>query len=435
MTLAIPNNTLRDVFEKHLDQHDQPRGLNSLRQRAIERFQSTGWPTTKDEAWRFTNPKAIATGNFELAEEVHQACDGDAIAPYYLSEPCLRLVFVDGFLRKDLSDLDEDANGCCFEPLNQQLAAEDVLEALTIFQSAAAQFGSLNTALFSNGAVLRIPDNHVEEKPFHILHVQTQRSMIHPRVLVFAGKHSQAKVVETFVGAEDSVYWMNNVTQLHLADGAQLQHYLVGLDSESAYHTANLNARLQATSKLTCHHLLTGAKLMRNNLNLHLLGQGSECEVNGLTLGHNQQTLDNHVEMNHVVPHCHSQQYFKTILDHKAHGIFGGRVVVFQDAQKTDAQQSNRNLLLSDDARIDTKPQLEIYADDVKCAHGATTGQIDNDALFYLASRGLAPKAAREIMLYAFAHELLDRLEIPSILAQAETVLLSRFSQSHLFGD
>lgn len=440
MNLATQPNTIASVFETLLNQSPGAANpLTPLRKQAFSRFQQLGWPTSKDEAWRFTNPKILAQTPFQRSTKLNQTMDTDAITPYLIGETASRLVFVDGHFHSGLSSLEKLPEGCRCERLRDALSTNQVaiLPSLKAFQNHAAQFGSLNTAFLEDGVVLHLGAEVALDAPVQILHIQThtaQPTMVHPRVLVFASQHSQASLVETYVGMEDAEYWVNNVTQIHLAHGAQFSHYMAQFDSQTSYHVANLKAELGQDSRLTCHHLLTGAALMRNNITIQLQGQGAECCVNGLSLGHKSQVLDNHVEVNHLVPNGRSQQYFKTILDDKAHGVFGGRVVVYQDAQKTDAQQTNRNLLLSDDARIDTKPQLEIYADDVKCAHGATTGQLDTDALFYLASRGLDPKAAREVLLYAFAHEILDRLDIAPVLDQVERVLLSRFSQSHLFG-
>jgi len=436
---SSPSLALSDAFQAHTQRVSSgPHALPELRKRAFAKFQTLGWPTTKEETWRFTNPKPLSDASFQIAEPPSVWPAKEIGESYFLAETH-RLVFVNGHFYKEWSTSADLPLGCTLQHLSEPGVADQthVRQALKGFQNSAAQFGSLNTAFLDSGAVLHLASNTQLDKPLHILHINTATTtphMVHPRLMVFAMANSSASIVETFLGPDSGSYWVNHVTQLHLAAGAQMKHYLVQFGSEQSFHTANFQARLEANSCLVSNQFLTGARLMRNNLNLHLLGEGSECEINGLTLGHNQQTLDNHIEMNHVAPHCNSRQYFKTILDDNAHGVFGGRVVVFQEAQKTDAQQTNRNLLLSENARIDTKPQLEIYADDVKCAHGATTGQIDEDALFYLASRGLDPKAAREVLLYAFAHEVLDRVEIQGILDQVEHVLLSRFSQRHLFG-
>lgn len=427
------------ISQVFAQRQDAAPSLGALRQRAFDRFHSLGWPSTKDEAWRFTNPRAIAQTPFQMQVSAPADLDEAFIKSYFVEDQGLRLVFVDGEFHNQLSQLEGLPQGCQLERLSKAVGKDhpEVQQALNQFQAHAAQMGSLNSAFWGDGVWLSIAPDTDLEKPIQIIHVQTkghEPSMVHPRVIVSGGRHSRGKLVETFLGSPEASYWVNNVTQVHLADGAHFTHYLAQFNSESAYHTANLNAQLHRHSKLTCHHMLIGSKLMRNNINIHLRGEGGSCDINGLTLGHESQVLDNHVEMNHIVPHCDSSQYFKTILDDKAHGVFGGRVVVFQEAQKTDAKQTNRNLLLSDHARIDTKPQLEIYADDVKCAHGATTGQLDRDAMFYLASRGLDPKSAREVMLYAFAHEILDRLDVPALLDQVEKVLLSRFTQSHLLG-
>jgi len=436
-----PAQTVNQVFAEFLKgRTHEPEAWQTIRHRAFARFNDLGWPTTSHEEWRFTNPKVLAKTAFALRKAPTEDLDTKWVESFFLGNDSTRLVIVDGHLHAGLSNLGQLVNTVEITTL-PELLKEDPGVLAPYFQEhrhQAAQFGNLNTALMTAGAVFRIQANQKVEAPIQVLHIATKTehpTMSHPRLIIFAGANSESSLVETFVSQEGGKHWTNNATQVYLDQGANFSHYLAQFNDESTYQVSNFNAYQKRDSQLRCTHLLTGSALMRNNLTVHLQGEGADCTINGLTLGHGSQVLDTHVEMNHTVPHCTSTQYFKTILDDKAHGVFGGRVIVYQDAQKTDAKQSNHNLLLSDDARIDTKPQLEIYADDVKCAHGATTGQLNEDALFYLATRGLDPKSAREVLLYAFAHEILDRLDIATLLEQAEKILLSRFTKGHLFGE
>ncbi len=253
----------------------------------------------------------------------------------------------------------------------------------------------------------------VLEQPIHFLFVSTggdAPTMSHPRNLIVAEEQSQAAIAEDYVSLKGGVAFCNTATELVAAESAVISHYMIEREHRDTFNISTLRMQQGKSANVSSHSVLLGGGLVRNNVHPVLAGEGGECTINGLFIGNGRQHLDNYMLVEHAAPHCESRQFYNGILDDSAHGVFHGRIIVHKDAQKTDAKQTNRNLLLSDDAQIDTKPQLEIYADDVKCTHGATIGQIDETALFYLRSRGIAEVAARKLLLLAFARECLDRM-------------------------
>jgi Fe-S cluster assembly protein SufD len=292
-------------------------------------------------------------------------------------------------------------------------------------------FTALNTAFLHDGAFLYFPRGRVVEEPIVLLFVAVspaKASFTSPRVLIVAEANSQARLVEDYVGLDQGVYFTNAVTELKAAEGAILDHYLLQRESPSGFHLGQIQARLERSSRLRAHSLNFGGQLVRNEIHVALAGEGSECSLNGLYLGRGQQLIDNHTRIDHARAHCTSHQLYKGILDGQARGVFCGRIHVHQDAQKTDARQTNQTLLLSNDALINTQPQLEIYADDVKCTHGATVGQLDTECLFYLRSRGLSETEARRLLVFAFANDIINRVEIEALRSRLEGDLLANQS-------
>jgi Fe-S cluster assembly protein SufD len=272
---------------------------------------------------------------------------------------------------------------------------------------------ALNTAFVEDGAYVHVKRGVVAEAPIHLLFVSSSDHtalMSHPRNLILFEDQSQGTVVEEYVSLGGGVMFSNSVTELVAGDDAHVSHYMIEREHKEAFNVSTLRIQQGRTANVASHSFLLGGGLVRNNVHPVLAGEGGECLINGLFVGSGKQHLDNYMHVEHASPHCASRQFYNGILDDKAHGVFHGRIVVHKDAQKTDAKQTNRNLLLSDDAQIDTKPQLEIYADDVKCTHGATIGQIDENALFYLRSRGMSEAEARQLLLLAFASECVERM-------------------------
>ena len=397
----------------------QPKWLQDLRWRGFERFTEAGFPTTKDEDWRFTNVNPIAQTPFQVARDARHsgAVYGDTLDACRISGAACQLVFVNGRFASDLSELGTLPEGVRVGSLAQIIAQDgSSLEKhlgryLNIERDA---FAALNTAFIEDGAYVYLPRRTVIEAPIYFLFISvpTQHpEMTHPRNLIVAEDATEASIVEDYVSLGSGVSFSNAVTELVAGENAVISHYLMEREDRQAFNVSTLRTQQGRSSNVSSHSVLLGGGLVRNNVHPVLGGEGGECLINGLFIGNGNQHMDNYMLVEHASPHCSSRQFYNGILDGHSHGVFHGRIIVHKDAQKTDAKQTNRNLLLSDDAQIDTKPQLEIYADDVKCTHGATIGQVDENALFYLRSRGIDEVSARALLLLAFANECLDRMK------------------------
>ncbi len=409
-----------------------PSWLTPIRQAAIARFGEMGFPTLDDEEWRFTNVAPIARTRFALPDGERGDVTLRRLESFlYCDAECPRLVFVNGRYRPELSS--PEAAGVRLSSLADALrgdcgALQPHLAQYADFDDHA--FAALNTAFVEDGAVVIIPKGKVIEQPIHLLFVAVpagEPTVTYPRVLIRAEPNSQATVVESYVGLSEG-YLTNAVTEIVAADNAVIDHYKLQQEHESAYHVAMLRTHQDRGSTVTSHSIALGGGLVRNNIHAFLDGDGADATLNGLYLLAGTQHVDNHLRVEHAKPHCRSWEYYKGVLMDKSRGVFSGRIYVHPGAQKTDAKQTNMNLLLSDQAQIDTKPQLEIFADDVKCTHGATIGQIDRDALFYLRARGIREAAARDLLVYAFASESIEQVRIPSIRAQLEKLLFARLA-------
>ncbi|MGA8529572.1 MAG: Fe-S cluster assembly protein SufD [Acidobacteriaceae bacterium] len=391
--------------------------LRKLREDAFARFCETGFPTTKDEDWRFTNVAVIAKTQFRPARAAKLT--QEELAAFQIEgTTAATLVFVNGRFSPELSHGSGLPKGVTAASLREQMAShpETLEKHLARYADTKRDaFVALNTAFIDDGAYVHVPRGVVVEAPISLLYLTTEEespAMTHPRNLIVAEDESQVAVIEDYasVGGE-SVAFSNAVTELIAGESTVAQHYLIEREHLKAFNVSTLRIHQGRSANVASHSLLLGGGLVRNNVHPVLAGEGGECLINGLFLGTGRQHLDNYMHVEHASPHCGSRQFYNGILDGQAHGVFHGRIVVHKDAQKTDAKQTNRNLLLNDDAQIDTKPQLEIYADDVKCTHGATIGQIEENALFYLQSRGISEAEARKLLLMAFAEECVDRMQ------------------------
>ena len=299
-------------------------------------------------------------------------------------------------------------------------------------------FVALNEAFFQDGGYVYVPANTRLEAPIHLLFVSTAKdagATTHPRNLIIADRASQVTVFESYVSVADGAYFTNAVTELVLEDGAVVEHLKFQDESRSAFHMATLHARLGRSCNLISHSIATGARLSRNNIRTVLAGEGIECVLNGLYLTRGDQLADHHMVVEHAQPHCNSHEYYNGILDGRSKGVFHGRILVQPAAQKTDAKQTNRNLLLSEDATVDTKPQLEIYADDVKCTHGATVGQLNEEAIFYLRARGVGAETARRMLIHAFAGEIIERVRHASAREELDKLVWERLEHNPRVGE
>jgi len=421
-------------FEKHAAGRE-PGWMQSLRRNAFARFCEVGFPTTHDEDWRFTNVSEIARTPFRLARDGAAALSASDLRQWRVAGEACLLVFVNGHLSRELSALDNLPRGVTVAGLAEKISSGDqVLEEhmgryLDVGRDA---FCALNTAFAEDGAYVHIRRGVVVEGAIHLLFVSTGTdapAMSHPRNLIVAEEDSQAAIMEDYVSLGSGVAFCNSATELVSADNAVLSHYMIEQEHRQTFNVSTLRIQQGRSANVASHSVLAGGALVRNNVHPVLAGEGSECLISGLFVGAGRQHIDNYMLVEHASPHCGSRQFYNGILDDHAHGVFHGRIIVHKQAQKTDAKQTNRNLLLSDDAQIDTKPQLEIYADDVKCTHGATIGQIEGDALFYLRSRGIDEASARRLLLVAFASECLERMKEGGIREHIEKLINGRILQ------
>ena len=403
--------------------HDVPEcqsWLNPFRDANRTLFQRLGFPTRRNESWRFTNVDAIARTNF-VAPSGETTVAPDTVRRFDIPGlDAVTLVFVDGVFKPHLSDdVAELGEGvtCCklTDAICQHRAqVEPYIGKLTGETDDA--FTALNNADIETGVFLHVAKGVRAAKPVHILSIATKTAepvAAHPRNLIVVEEAGLAEVLEHYVTADDdAVYFNNAVTELFAADHARVDHYLLERESEAAFNISTLAIRQGVKSDVHSHTVLLGGRIVRNNVLPTLAGENGHCLINGLYVGHEQQHLDNAMRVHHAAPGCQSRQYYKGILNDKARGVFTGRIVVDPAGQQTDAVQSNRNMLLSGDARVNARPQLEIYADDVKCTHGATTGEVDEEAVFYFRSRGIPEPVARAMLIYAFAAEGFDRMEL-----------------------
>lgn len=407
----------------------QPRWLRELRQDAFALFCEMGFPTTKNEDWRFTNVSAISQGTFRLSPDAHQPITGDDLQPFHIPGTVCRLVFVNGRFAPELSDLGSlpaaaKVGSLAAEIANNPRVVEPHLG--RYINSGRDGFSALNTAFIEDGAFVFLPRRAIIEAPIHLLFISATDgtpAMAHPHTLILAEEKTQAGIVEDYVSLGNGAFFSNVVTELVAGENAVISHYLIEREDQQAYNVSTLRLQLARSANVSSHSVLLGGALVRNNVHPVLAGEGGECLINGLFIGNGRQHMDNYMLVEHASPHCSSRQFYNGILDGNSHGVFHGRIIVHKDAQKTDAKQTNRNLLLSDNAQIDTKPQLEIYADDVKCTHGATIGQIEENALFYMRSRGIDEASARRLLLFAFASESLQRMKSDTVRGYLEDVI------------
>jgi Fe-S cluster assembly protein SufD len=416
-------------FEKSAASHELS-WLQKLRRDGFARFSETGFPTMRDEDWRFTNPSAISQTAFRLVRNGHSLPSRKQLEAFRVEGAACQLVFVDGRFAPDLSLLAKPSAGVTVGSLAGAIARDPGATERHLGRYLNLQrdaFGALNTAFLEDGAYIHIAKGAVAAEPISLLFVSTAHGFAavnHPRNLIVAEEDSQATIIEDYVslgGGEAAL--CNTVTELVAGDHSVISHYMIEREHANAFNVSTLRIQQGRTADVSSHSVLIGGALVRNNVHPVLAGEGGECLINGLFIGNGRQHLDNYMLVEHASPHCGSRQFYNGILGGHAHGVFHGRIIVHKDAQKTDAKQTNRNLLLSDTAQIDTKPQLEIYADDVKCTHGATIGQIDENALFYLRSRAIDDTTARRMLLVAFASECLDRMKEGPARAHVERLV------------
>jgi Fe-S cluster assembly protein SufD len=414
--------SLADSFRERRSARD-PEWLAGIRREGMDRMRATGFPTVRDENWKYTNVAPILKVPFEEAPEDGPRGQRPHPVPLPVGEGEIQLVFVNGRHAPELSSPPRD--GVEIRSLREILAARpDLAEPHLgkVLRNGNA-FAAANAAFLEDGAFVRIAAGHAVAEPIHLVFLSEpvfEPTLSHPRNLIVAERGSQAAVVETYVGTTGELYFTNAVTEVVLDDAANLDLYKLERESTNAYHVTTTEVRQGRDSRFASHSMTFGGALVRNDLNVRLEAEGAECTLNGLFIGSGTQHLDNHTLIDHAKPHGTSRELYKGIMGGRSRGIFHGKIIVRPDAQKTDAMQTNKNLLLSKEALVNSTPALEIFADDVKCRHGSTIGQLDAGAMFYLRSRGIGEEEARELLVFAFASDVASRIRIAPLRALVE---------------
>ena len=443
----------REDFEK---QSQAPDWLQNLRQQGMARFEALGFPSTKNEDWHFTSVAPIAERPFRLAlpsstespatdrressRRKDDAANSLGVKPADLERfgfgraEWHRLVFINGVFEESLSSFEDIGDAVRVGSLGSAIQSgspllEEYLGKIAAFDRHA--FTALNTAFIADGALIELSKDAVVDEPIHLVFISGGGGVSHPRNLIVAGRHSRAAVIESYVALRDGEYFTNCVTEIAVGEGAHIDHYKLQRESESAFHVGTVQVREKRDAQLHSFSLAVGGALARTNIYTSLDGDAATCTLNGLYLTDGTQHIDNQTSIEHIAPNCPSHEVYKGVLDGRSHGVFNGKVYVHPEAQKTDGKQSNNNLLLSASARVDTKPQLEIFADDVRCTHGATVGRLDELAMFYLNSRGIGRETARTLLTYAFAADVLETIELEPLRKELEKMVLARFTGSH----
>jgi Fe-S cluster assembly protein SufD len=420
-----------------------PVWLANLREKAGEAFESLDFPTTRDEEWKYTNVaqalkvpyrESLSPGGPE-SNGLNRLAARD-VEPFTFAESReSQLVFVNGTFSRELSKLGAASKGCVAGnlaeiPSEHANVARDHLAAYADYRD--ASFTALNTASVGDGAFVYVPDGKAIETPIHLLFISTAEEPVasHPRVLIVAGAGAVATIIESYVSLGEGVYFTNAVTEVVAKEGAVVTHYRLQEESRRAFHVATTQVYQERASNYASYAISLGAEIARHDLNVALTDENIETTIDGLYVVTGRQHTDSHTSIDHQKPHSVSNQLYKGILDGSARAVFNGKVFVREGALLTDARQLNKNLLLSSEAHVDTKPQLEIFADDVKCAHGATVGQLEDEELFYLAARGITPERARALLTYGFAEDVIGRIKLKSAREHLERVVLDKLHQS-----
>jgi Fe-S cluster assembly protein SufD len=412
-----------------------PTGRTGVRRAAFGWVAEHGFPTLKDEDWRYTRLGPILEVPFEPAVlGMSRRLSWSTIDELAGDLGGTRLVFVNGHFAPELSRLAELPEGATVTSLASVLVEEGKrLEPLFSrpFPHQYHAFTALNAALTEDGAFVHLPAHTTVEEPIHLVFVSDTGAcplVSNPRSVVLAGAGSRVAIVETHAGIPGEVYLTNAVTQVVLEEGAHVEHYKVQNESEAAFHLALLDVRQGRASRFSSHSVALGSSIARHEVRVSLEAEGAEVSLNGLYMPRGDQHHDNPILIEHAAPRCTSRQLYKGVMDERGHGVFNGRIIVHPGAFGTDAAQTNKNLLLSDHAEVDTRPRLEILADDVKCTHGAAVGRLDEDAVFYLRSRGVPHQAARGLLTYAFANEMVELLHLEPLRSRVEKLVAHRLA-------
>jgi Fe-S cluster assembly protein SufD len=436
LQLTKEDNSYTSAFRELVRQRaDEPAWLRRAREDAFRTFERFGFPTVRHEDWKYTNVAPIARGKFSPVMRNGNASSRESSVgkSLYPETDNSRLVFINGILQRELSSL-QLPDGVIVADLDEALLQPEYDALLRDQISVGSEgngFTALNAALFSSGVFVLIRRGVQVTAPIHLLFTSSVENgsapASFPRAIVIAEENSSATIVESYIGSRDA-YFTDTVVSVVVADGAHIEHYKVQSESTAAFHVANTFATTGRDASYESTNINLGALLSRHDIAVTFQHEGGSCAVDGLYLIGGEQHSDTHSVIDHAPAHCTSRQLYKGVLNGKSHAVFNGKVFVRHGAQQTDAQQTNKNLLLSEEARVDTKPQLEIFADDVKCTHGAAVGQLNDDELFYLESRGINPGLARNILTYGFAEEVIEKIKIESIKRELNQAVMSSLS-------
>jgi len=424
------------AFELSLN-GEKSKPTHAIRRDAVRCLSEIGFPTTRLEEWRFTNVSPITRIKFQPI--FHYELNGikrDDIQKY-LIDNAIHAVFINGMFSSELSDIDMLPNGVAVGSLAEALknTPEDVYPYISrLVKGGENAFTALNTAFLWDGGFLSVPKDTVIGRPIQFIFIASdskQEYAAQPRNLIITGANSRCEVTETYIGLAQNTYFTNAVSEIVIGENSYLEHNKLQMENENAFHIGTTRILMSAAAHYISNAISFGGSLVRNDIAVVMNAEGSECTLNGLTLSTGKQVIDNHTTVDHVKPHCNSQELYKAILNGKSKGVFNGKIFVRKDAQKTDAKQTNKTLLLSDNATMNTKPQLEIFADDVKCTHGAAIGQLNDEQVFYLRSRGIDLAAARDILTFAFAGDVINRITIEPLRRQVEKMIHARLDIGH----
>ncbi len=411
--------------------------FSEQRRSALDSFKQAGFPSTRQENWKYTDVKQIARKGFSNTRTGQAKASKEELEQVRFKDlNCIELVFVNGAYSNDISHISALPEGVVVCDLATAFAKhKDLLEQHIKTDETTSSFTALNTAFSQHGVLIFVPSNTRLERPINLIFIGKEQSdgyAAHLRNIVVLEDSAEATVIESYIGFDDAQYFTNAVTDVTLNQNARCIHYKLQQESNSSYHIGNLRAEQGKDSYLETHSIALGAALARNDIHSQLNAVGANIVLNGLYMTKDKQHIDNHTRVDHLKPHTLSTENYRGVLNDRSRAVFNGKVIVHKDAQKIEAYQNNANLLLSDDAEIDTKPELEIYADDVKCSHGATVGQLDKNMLFYLRSRAIDEDTARSLLTFAFAEEVISKIGLAPIRDRLEYLVVGQLPDADL---
>ncbi|MCA6361427.1 MAG: Fe-S cluster assembly protein SufD [Bacteroidetes bacterium] len=431
MSTATQAMTLKEqLLEKFETELPSLFGEAALRRSAAQQFAATGFPTRKSEDYKYINPDAVLKKGFGTRVAAFRDVTAEDVAELSPVKEAMVFVVINGHFVPDLSFAGELPEGLTVESIADAVVSDPAAKAhyAELADSAADPFIAINTALADSGLFVHIDKDAVVEKPVHILHIATNEvsAFLQPRHLVVAETNSKATLIETFESIGPVRSFTNVLAEVVVANGAKLDHYRLQTENEAGYLLSTVQAHVSADALYNTYTFTTGGAFVRNNLNVEIAGEHAEAHLYGLYLPYGNAVVDNHTLVDHQVPNCMSNELYKGVMSDRSLAVFNGKIFVQRDAQKTNAFQNNKNILLSDDASINTKPQLEIYADDVKCSHGTSTGRMDEEALFYLRARGIGEESARKLLVNAFAEEVVNAVPHDELRNYIDTLIARR---------